>query len=206
MTEDYDPALSPEQTHIIARAANEGIPLQAIGRILRVPFESVTHAAKIALAAGTIIGMPRADWPAAEHWDQRSPAPFVGKRDNTQELEFSCRQFFRLTALETGFIVSLLRRTFADKEKLHGVIEDQRLKRQSRPDAETTDPKMVDVMICKLRKKLDDKGFKGAIQTMWGRGYFIEPDTKRAIYAAIGLEQGQVEPGAERANVAAASA
>lgn len=201
---DDDPVLSQPERDICERAANEGIPIQAIGRILRVPYEAVSHTLKFAIGQGRVTDMPRADWPPNARWEQRmrSQPPVA-----PQDLEFACCKFFRLTPLEVGFIAALLRRAFADKINLHGVIETQRAKRSTRPDAESTDPKMVDVMICKLRKKLEDKGFPGAIKTIWGKGYFIEPDIKRAILKAIGLETDHaVEPGDQRAGVAAASA
>jgi two-component system cell cycle response regulator CtrA len=35
------------------------------------------------------------------------------------------------------------------------------------------EPKIVDVFICKLRKKLQDATGKNYVQTIWGRGYKV---------------------------------
>ncbi|MBR0668725.1 helix-turn-helix domain-containing protein, partial [Roseomonas hellenica] len=32
---------------------------------------------------------------------------------------------------------------------------------------------IIDVFICKLRRKLAEAGFSGAIATVWGRGYVL---------------------------------
>ena len=82
---------------------------------------------------------------------------------------------------------------------LHGIIEQQRMQRQSRPNKlELTDPKMVDVMICKLRKKLRDHDarFNGAVQTVWGGGYFIDSKTKATLLSLL-AENGAVNVTAE---------
>ena len=36
--------------------------------------------------------------------------------------------------------------------------------------------KIVDVFVCKVRKKLKDLGFPGAIETHWGKGYSMSQD------------------------------
>ena len=33
--------------------------------------------------------------------------------------------------------------------------------------------KIIDVFICKLRRKLNEAGAPGIIETIWGRGYMI---------------------------------
>lgn len=172
----------------IVRAANEGIPTAAIARIVQRPFDEVCEALTLALDAWRISSMPRADWPPDAKWSERSPA--VPRSANSEEVEFQCRKIFKVTNLEAGFMMALLRLECADKERLHGVIEQQRHSRAHEPDSmELTDPKMVDVMICKLRKKvgvpLNMEG-SAVIKTSWGKGYYIEPDVKKAIYELLG--------------------
>jgi DNA-binding response OmpR family regulator len=42
-------------------------------------------------------------------------------------------------------------------------------------------PKIIDVFICKLRKKLANAGADNLIGTVWGRGYMIrEPSSSHA--------------------------
>lgn len=47
-----------------------------------------------------------------------------------------------------------------------------------RPDEEPQ-PKIVDVFICKLRKKIEPLGIR--IDTLWGRGYVLRVDGKPQI-------------------------
>ena len=78
----------------------------------------------------------------------------------------------------------LLKREEADKETLHFVIETQRALRRTRPDSvESTDVKMVDVVICKLRKKL--KLVNAKIDTLWGHGYYLDEKSRDTIEALL---------------------
>jgi two-component system, cell cycle response regulator CtrA len=44
------------------------------------------------------------------------------------------------------------------------------------------DAKIIDVFICKLRKKLANaSGGQDYIETIWGRGYALREPTKQAI-------------------------
>lgn len=170
---------------VMVRAANEGIPVASIARIVQKPYDAVVEALQQAFQHGQIGAMPKPDWPPAVKWSDRLPT--TPRSANAEDVEFQCRKVFRLTNLEAGFMMVLLRLSCADKEKLHGVIEQQRMTRSHQPDTmEITDPKMVDVMICKLRKKLRDGGFPDCIQTSWGKGYYIEPPIKEQIFAKIG--------------------
>lgn len=56
----------------------------------------------------------------------------------------------------------------------------------------TDDPpeiKIVDVFVCKLRRKL--KPFGIAILTLWGRGYALEPAARAAVRAAIADDEAE---------------
>ena len=180
-----DPFLLPvELVPIATRAANEGIPVAAIGRLLAQPFDLVSEALQEALGIGHISSMPRADWIPSQAWDKRAPPAPRGP--TPEDIEFQCRNIFKLTGLEAGFVAVLLRFDHADKERLHGVIERRRRSRPQRVDAvEETDPKMVDVIICKLRKKLRDVDPALIINTTWGSGYYFAPDMRQKIYRLI---------------------
>lgn len=53
----------------------------------------------------------------------------------------------------------------------------------NRPDGDEVDVKIVDVMLCKLRKKLKPLGVE--IGTEWGEGYFINDANKAKLRALI---------------------
>ena len=41
------------------------------------------------------------------------------------------------------------------------------------PDVHFPEMKIIDVFICKLRKKLSNAGITNCIETVWGRGYLM---------------------------------
>lgn len=174
----------PVSTATIAtRAAAEGVPVAAIARIVQVPFDLVAAHLKVALGRGDITEVPKADWPPGQGAGER--ARTVTGSAQPDDIEFYVRKAFKLTKLETAFMQVLLRHELTIKEKLHGVIEEQRSKRHTRASLEETDPKMVDVIICKLRKKLRDVDPTFVLNTCWSTGYFFEADTKAAILKFI---------------------
>jgi hypothetical protein len=153
-------------TAVALRLADEGIPVRCIARCVRVPSEDVYEMLKYALAAGTIIEMPKDDWPAGANRDQRTRLHgTLLEQDET--LRFTCTRLFKTTRLQAAILATLLKRNEVTKAQLHLVIE------QNRPSAnrDETDPKMVDVIICHLRKKLTPHGI--TIETVWGTGYLI---------------------------------
>jgi two-component system cell cycle response regulator CtrA len=65
------------------------------------------------------------------------------------------------------------------------------------------DMKIIDVFICKLRKKLAQSGADHLIETVWGRGYMIrEPHTDPA-FRAPAAAAALLPPAAPRTLVAA---
>jgi two-component system cell cycle response regulator CtrA len=75
---------------------------------------------------------------------------------------------FRLSPAMSRILGALLAREFCTKEHLH----------QANADARgfcETEIKIVDVYICKLRRRLRPFGLE--IRTLWGRGYALEPES-----------------------------
>lgn len=186
--------LSLELTQVAIRMANEGIPVGAISRSLGKPGELVRSALSTALSCGHIVSMPRPDWPPtgklADHIPQKPNVP----SDDT--VMFVLRKLMRLTPLEAEFLQVLMKFPEAEKEKLHAVVENLRTSRAG-GYVEPTDPKMVDVMICKLRKRLTQLDPGLVIKTMWGRGYYIEEPVRRRLLDHVSklLEQDKARNG-----------
>lgn len=173
-----DPLLSDDHAQIATRLANEGIPVNVIARGLEVPAGDVRLSLDAALASGRITEMPAADWPPTARRADHLPPHIAAARD--ADLVTSFMRTFKLTKLMASFMLVLVRRAQVDKTTLHRVIESQRAARINRPDtAEETNPKMVDVMVCNLRKKL--KPFGLTIQTLWGRGYFLDEQDRQRV-------------------------
>jgi DNA-binding winged helix-turn-helix (wHTH) protein len=123
--------------------------------------------------------MPRDDWPPTAKRADRLPAETRALGD--ERLAVGCIRVFKLTPLQADVFALLLKRNEAYKTSIHAVIEGRRLKRQNKPaNMEETELKMVDVIICNLRKKLKKHSIK--IKTLWGKGYCMDKvDRDRAL-------------------------
>ena len=179
-----DEVLTPALDALASRAAEEGVPVAAIARILSSPFAAVMASLQHAVSLGTLIELPRSDWPPNSLKHQRLPAWTAGL--NYADLMFLCRTGFRLTNLEAALMITLLKHERCDKMKLHNVVEQQRFARSSQPNSiDPSDPKMVDVMICKLRKKLKALNPGLVIETVWGGGYYIDTPAKDIAFSLL---------------------
>lgn len=191
-TDDELPAVSQPIQDIASRMACEGIPVAAIARALAQPSDLVLGSLKQALHAGSIASIPKFDWPPTSKLEDHIQCHSTEIPE--ADLIFITRQYFKLSPLEAAFLVMFLRNDHADKDRLHSVVEHQRFTRAQNPDRiEPTDPKMVDVMICKLRKRMKaiDPTFK--IETVWGSGYFIEPPVRTAIMSRLAEEAARAK-------------
>jgi len=171
-----------DYAQIAVRLANEGIPVNVIARGLEVPAGDVRISLDEALAAGRITEMPAADWPPTARRADHLPPHIAAARD--ADLVTGFMRTFHTPKLAANFMLVLVKREEATKATLHRVIESQRAQRANRPSAsEETDPKMVDVVICNLRKKL--KPFGLTIHTLWGRGYYFDEKDRQRILSLI---------------------
>lgn len=171
----------PEPVITIAIAlADEGVPVAAIARSIKQPSEDVRLAIREAIDAGRIVEMPRDDWPP--HLRRAERLPSNGQVHTDEQLAVYCRRMFSLTQLEATVLVPLLKRDEASKSSLHSAIQAGRSAR-CHASVEETDPKMVDVVICKMRKKL--RGHSIEIKTLWAKGYFIERATRRLVFEML---------------------
>jgi hypothetical protein len=173
--------LPPLQTHIAQRMALEGIPVRAIARSLKQEATLVYETLEAAQGQGIIIDMPKDDWAPTANRADHAPSFKPGLRDD--DLAFTCRQVFKLTPLQAAFMVALLKNSRVDKTKFHLLIENMRNRKPgtSPSDKDPTEPKMVDVVICHLRKRLKKVDQAIEIKTNWGDGYFIEPTCRSYV-------------------------
>jgi two-component system cell cycle response regulator CtrA len=85
-----------------------------------------------------------------------------------QKLHLTAKEYQILALLALRIGSTLTKETFLNH--LYGGLDDE-------PDA-----KIIDVFICKLRKKLANaSGGQDHIETVWGRGYALREPTKQAI-------------------------
>lgn len=161
-------ALPPIASAIAIRMADEGIPVLAIARATRLPSDEVYEVLRDAVMRGVIIELPKDDWPIGTTRTARNA--FAGTPlEQDEELQIACARCFKATRLEAAVLAVLLKRNEVTKKQVHLVIEAIR----PGDNRDPTDPKMVDVVICHLRKKL--KLYDLEIETVWGIGYLIPP-------------------------------
>jgi hypothetical protein len=161
---------------VVVRLADEGIPIRAIARACKIPSDEVYVILNAAVVRGTIIELPKDDWPPGSIRTRRAPQQHH-VLDDDEKLKFLCSVVFKTTRLQSSIFAVLLKRSEVTKDQLHQVIEQLR-----DPNRDETDLKMVDVIICHLRRKLASFDIK--INTIWGVGYRMDPDDRdRAIRA-----------------------
>jgi hypothetical protein len=182
--EEIPEALVP----ICERLADEGVPIRATARALRQSTDAVRETVQYAMRTGRIAYYPKDDWPPGAHRDTRTPHWVKDNNVLEQELVFACVRLFKVTKLQGALLAVLINRTEVTKDTMHQVIESRRSSLK-----EETDPKMVDVVICHLRKRL--KPFTLTIHTLWARGYYIEPAQRKHILNLLDLYiSGKAEP------------
>lgn len=78
---------------------------------------------------------------------------------------------WRLTASEARVFGALLGRERCSKDFLMSALYVQK--------QDEAEAKIVDVFICKIRKKLLPFGIK--IRTLWGNGYYLDPEVRKQL-------------------------
>lgn len=170
--------VDPVVASIAVRLADEGVPIRAIARSTKVPSSDVYDLLKDARERGEIVELPKDDWPVGMARAQR--VTLAGTPLDTDEgLSFAFARCFKATRLEAAVLVLMLRRNDVTKEQVHHVIEQSRTRKN---DNEETDIKMVDVVICHIRKKLKARAI--TVETVWGIGYRFGT-TDRAMIMGI---------------------
>lgn len=180
---DEDVVLVPLLAEIATRLADEGVPVRAIARSLQVHPTPVRVALDNSIFEGRIIDMPRDDWPPGASRAQHLP---VNRRKlSDDETNSLLRQTFSFTRTEAAMFLPLLTKPGAhSKEALHHMAYNGS---DGGPEI-----KIVDVMICKIRKKLNAFGnqnnipdFALHLKTVWGDGYKLTSEGHALIEALI---------------------
>ncbi len=162
---------------IIGRMAYEGVPIRAIARVVKHPSDEVRAVVNDALANGAIIEFPPEDWPTGEPRNAHTSA-VAFKKMYEEDLVMLCKRFFNIPPLQAAMLAVLIRRDQVSRETLHNVVEQRR-----KTNKEDTDPKIVDVIICNMRKNLAKHDL--TIRTIWSYGYCMEPDMRRKANALL---------------------
>lgn len=173
---------APDLDAIAIRMADEGVPLRAIARATQRPSDNLREVFRDAIDRGAILEMPVEDWPVTSNRGCRSPAAAAIQSMPDDTLSIYLSLLFKTTRLESTVLIALLKRPQVSKEQLHEFIESRR-----RNADDLSSIKMVDVVICKLRKKKLPP-FDLHIDTVWGSGYMMpKDDRKRAVDMVLAL-------------------
>ncbi len=149
----------------VIRAADEGVPIGALKRIFRPEELDIRLMLHGAVAAGRLLEMPREDWPPLTPRGERLPTVAAHKlQEADTEVIMRMARKLKTTKLESRILLVFLRRGHATRDQLHMAVEANR----GNPDEET-DIKIVDVVVCKLRKKLNQFGL--ILRTVHSIGY-----------------------------------
>jgi len=175
MSEDHVYAICLED--LVTRMAHEGVPIRAIARAAEFPSDQVRSILQEALEVGSIVEMPRDDWSPLLTREQRGPEYAKTGVDDAL-LILNVVRLFGVTQQQACLLLVLIKRREVTRKMLHAVIESRR----PHPKVET-EPKIVDVVICKLRKKLEPLGLK--IETVWSCGYFMSAEHRKTALAML---------------------
>lgn len=96
----------------------------------------------------------------------------IRKLETMLGVHFGSPLEFGLTGSEECVFGVLMLRELATKEMISIALYNSLGK-------EAADEKIVDVFVCKIRAKI--KAFGIEIKTMWGKGYYLTPETKRTV-------------------------
>ena len=182
------PQPHPSIFDVAIALADEGVPVRAIARATKTPGENVYEILKSAIGQGLLLEIPRDDWPSRSTRRDRTQADNILFSTDQPTIRIVCSTCFKFTPLESTVFVTTLRRSAATREHIHHAIEQNR-----NPADEITDQKMVDVVMCRIRKKL--KPFDIKIDTVWGVGYVIKQEYRdraiEIITAEIARQKGE---------------
>lgn len=161
---------------VLVGLADEGVPVRAISRVTKLDGEKVRLILSEAMDLGTLVQLPRDDWPPNTSRGDRVPG-FTALQllDPDLLLMHTCR-LFGVTRLQARLLLALMKRRDVTREGMHQIIEQGRRS----AEGDETNPKMVDVVVCHTRKRLMKFNIK--IATVWSCGYRLDGENRtRAI-------------------------
>lgn len=162
---------------IATRLADEGVPIAAIARALKYSAEEVRRVVHTALSAGQLVFSPREDWPSASSRETRRPLwPATGIDDD--QVVVNAIRIFKITKSQARLLGVLLKRSEASKKMLLNAVTE--------PQKDEPELKIVDVYVCKMRKRLKDHGLD--LVTIWGYGYSMSLEHRKRAYELLGMD------------------
>jgi len=140
--------------------ADEGVPLAAIARAVRVPAAQLRETFEAAVVTGDLTGLPRADWPPGFPRDQRALQLSRIIHENKRDFIVAVQQLLGITKVQINILLSLLQHPSFAKDA-------------------TRTSNSLEVHISRLRRALAP--YNVQILTCWGYGYKLSTDDRRKI-------------------------
>lgn len=177
--------------------AQQGVAMDTIARSLVAPREQVEHAIRTAFNSGVIAALP-----PATSGDIRSA--MHSELINLRAQLAACKDLIRELAdkksegvADFHGVAGLTRKeaTVVNALLVHGRLSRERIYHECYGGFDASDmpePKIVDVFICKIRKKLAPHNV--SIQNMWGFGFEMTGDNKERMRALAGLPHIESPP------------
>jgi hypothetical protein len=164
--QSLDAAVDRSIPDIAIRLADEGVPLRAIARAIKVSSDVVRERLQMALATGRLIDLPREDWPPGYPRDQRVLQLSRLAAENRDALLIAMQEIFGLTPTEIGLLLTMIQHLTLAKGRINDMTS-----------------RTIDVHICRIRQRLAPHGVE--IKTLWGQGYQFSPEDRRKIMDMI---------------------
>jgi hypothetical protein len=164
---------------IAVAMADEGVPLRAIARVTKISSEILRERLRAAKDIGSLVELPRDDWPPGFPRDQRALQLSRLAARSRPELSATMQRVFGLPPTEVLLFPGLLQHDYLNKNCVSGMAA-----------------KTVDVHICQLRARL--KPHRIAIETIWGTGYRLEAAGRRRAMDLILQATGDGAAGRSR--------
>lgn len=169
---------------IVTMFAHQGVAVSTIARAMAIPTERVDGMCRRAIEHGTLAMMPPATPADTRHALLSEVTNLRAKLDDAQAMlrESAQKTKFHpyagvlgMTRKEAGVIAAIARHGQATKSAIYNAIYNDV------SDDDVVEPKIIDVFICKARKKL--KRGSIAVHTIWGVGYGMSADSIEKLNA-----------------------
>lgn len=161
------------------RAADEGVPIGAIKRIFKPDYDFLREVLHDAVDEGRLIQLPAEDWPPRGSSTSREPTTSIHDLGgDDQELFVRMARTIHTTQLESRVLLAILRRGHAHREQIYASVQKGHVNPDDAPEM-----KIIDVVVCKLRKKLKPMGVN--IRTLHAVGYELTDLDRNKLWALI---------------------
>ena len=150
---------------LAVRLADEGVPLRVIARATHVPSDQIREHLRDAIEDGQLLELPKEDWPPGFPRDQRALQLSRMVVENKEAVVLALQKVFHLTATEVAIVMTILTSATVPKGRFD------------------LSPRIVDVHICNIRRRLEPFGI--AVATLWGYGYQLSGDSRARIMKHI---------------------